>query len=225
MFDVIVGSIKKFINSDLTKPLNTLIDEVKSTLNLIKAKTDTITADLFTATHASRIDATISSRQANAGLTTTHAGRIDASISSRASQASLDALATGSGVWSANGRTLSHIRPSSTARISVATERASSTVTYNFLMKSTGAVNISFDIGVVTGGGAGATVSVRARGVEITTFTINNLGTTYLSRTINSLVVTSGFVEIVFTSSNGNPKVRNFNIMYDYDNTDTPTLL
>ena len=57
-----IGFIKKFLNSDFTKPLNTLIDEVKATLALIKAKTDTITADLFTATHASRIDATISSR-------------------------------------------------------------------------------------------------------------------------------------------------------------------
>lgn len=57
-----IGFIKKFINSDFTKPLNTLIDEVKATLALIKAKTDTITANLFTSTHATRIDATISSR-------------------------------------------------------------------------------------------------------------------------------------------------------------------
>lgn len=57
-----IGFIKKFLNSDFTKPLNTLIDEVKATLTLIKAKTDTITANLFTATHASRIDANISSR-------------------------------------------------------------------------------------------------------------------------------------------------------------------
>lgn len=57
-----IGFIKKFLNSDFTKPLNTLIDEVKATLALIKAKTDTITADLFTSTHASRIDASISSR-------------------------------------------------------------------------------------------------------------------------------------------------------------------
>ena len=57
-----IGFIKKFLNSDFTKPLNTLIDEVKATLALIKAKTDTITANLFTATHASRIDASISSR-------------------------------------------------------------------------------------------------------------------------------------------------------------------
>ena len=57
-----IGFIKKFLNSDFTKPLNTLIDEVKATLALIKAKTDTITANLFTATHASRIDANISSR-------------------------------------------------------------------------------------------------------------------------------------------------------------------
>lgn len=69
-----------------------LINDVKATLALIKAKTDTITADLFTATHASRIDANISSRQANAGLTTTHASRIDASISSRADQATANAI-------------------------------------------------------------------------------------------------------------------------------------
>ena len=57
-----IGFIKKFLNSDFTKPLNTLIDEVKATLALIKAKTDIITANLFTSTHATRIDATISSR-------------------------------------------------------------------------------------------------------------------------------------------------------------------
>ena len=79
----LISILKRFINSDLTKPINTMIDEVKATLTLIKAKTDTITADLFTATHASRLDDTISSRQANAGLTTTHAGRIDKAISSR----------------------------------------------------------------------------------------------------------------------------------------------
>lgn len=88
----LISILKKFINSDFTKPLNTLIDEVKATLALIKAKTDTITADLFTATHASRLDANISSRQASWGATTTHSSRIDASISSRASQASVDAI-------------------------------------------------------------------------------------------------------------------------------------
>lgn len=80
----------KLIN-DVKALCNTIITAV----NAIKAKTDTITADLFTSTHASRIDATISSRQANAGLTTTHASRIDASISSRASQASVDAIKSG----------------------------------------------------------------------------------------------------------------------------------
>lgn len=68
----------KLIN-DVKALCNTII----STANAIKAKTDTITANLFTATHASRIDANISSRQANAGLTTTHASRIDKAISSR----------------------------------------------------------------------------------------------------------------------------------------------
>ena len=100
----LISILKRFINSDLTKPINTMIDEVKATLTLIKAKTDTITANLFTATHASRIDDTISSRQANAGLTTTHASRIDASISSRALEttaqaikAKTDLIATGLG--------------------------------------------------------------------------------------------------------------------------------
>ena len=76
----------------LINDVKALCNTVITAVNAIKAKTDTITADLFTATHASRIDATISSRQANAGLTTTHASRIDASISSRASQASVDAI-------------------------------------------------------------------------------------------------------------------------------------
>ena len=76
----------------MTKTLNTMIDEVKATLTLIKAKTDTITANLFTATHASRLDANISSRQADAGLTTTHASRIDASISSRALETTAQAI-------------------------------------------------------------------------------------------------------------------------------------
>ena len=88
----LISILKRFINSDLTKPINTMIDEVKATLALIKAKTDTITANLFTATHASRLDANISSRQADAGLTTTHAGRIDASISSRADQTTANAI-------------------------------------------------------------------------------------------------------------------------------------
>jgi len=88
----LISILKRFINSDLTKPINTMIDEVKATLTLIKAKTDTITANLFTATHASRIDATISSRQANAGLTTTHSSRIDASISSRALETTAQAI-------------------------------------------------------------------------------------------------------------------------------------
>ena len=58
----LISILKRFINSDLTKPINTMIDEVKATLALIKAKTDTITTNLFTSTHATRIDATISSR-------------------------------------------------------------------------------------------------------------------------------------------------------------------
>ena len=77
----------KFIN-DVKALCNTIITAV----NAIKAKTDTITADLFTATHASRIDATISSRQANAGLTSTHASRIDTSISSRALETTAQAI-------------------------------------------------------------------------------------------------------------------------------------
>lgn len=88
----IIFIIKKYINSDLTKSLNTMIDEVKSTLALIKTKTDTITSNLFTATHASRIDANISSRQASWGATSTHADRIDASISSRALETTAQAI-------------------------------------------------------------------------------------------------------------------------------------
>lgn len=95
----LISILKRFINSDLTKPLNTMIDEVKSTLNLIKDKTDTITAGAsLTQTQANNLDAAISSRQANAGLTTTHASRIDAAISSRASQASVDSLNAKSGL-------------------------------------------------------------------------------------------------------------------------------
>lgn len=88
----IIFIIKKYINSDLTKSLNTMIDEVKSTLALIKTKTDTITASLFTSTHAARIDTAISTRQADAGLTSTHVGRIDSTISSRADQATVNAI-------------------------------------------------------------------------------------------------------------------------------------
>ena len=69
-----------------------LINDVKATLALIKAKTDTITADLFTSTHASRIDANISSRQASWGATTTHSSRLDASISSRALETTAQAI-------------------------------------------------------------------------------------------------------------------------------------
>ena len=79
----------------LINDVKTLCNTVITAVNAIKAKTDTITANLFTATHASRIDANISSRQANAGLTTTHASRIDTSISSRASQTSVDAIKSG----------------------------------------------------------------------------------------------------------------------------------
>ena len=45
------------VNSAITK-----IDSANTTLASIKAKTDTITNDLFTSTHASRIDANISTR-------------------------------------------------------------------------------------------------------------------------------------------------------------------
>ena len=76
----------------LINDVKALCNTVITAVNAIKAKTDTITADLFTATHASRIDATISSRQANAGLTTTHASRIDASISSRALETTAQAI-------------------------------------------------------------------------------------------------------------------------------------
>ena len=76
----------------LINDVKALCNTVITVVNSIKAKTDTITSNLFTATHASRIDDTISSRQANAGLTTTHASRIDASISSRADQATANAI-------------------------------------------------------------------------------------------------------------------------------------
>lgn len=76
----------------LINDVKALCNTVITAVNAIKAKTDTITTDLFTATHASRIDATISSRQANAGLTTTHTSRIDASISSRADQTTANAI-------------------------------------------------------------------------------------------------------------------------------------
>lgn len=76
----------------LINDVKALCNTVITAVNAIKTKTDTITADLFTATHASRIDATISSRQANAGLTTTHASRIDASISSRALETTAQAI-------------------------------------------------------------------------------------------------------------------------------------
>lgn len=77
----------KLIN-DVKALCNTII----STANAIKAKTDTITANLFTSTHASRLDATISSRQASWGATSTHSSRIDASISSRALETTAQAI-------------------------------------------------------------------------------------------------------------------------------------
>ena len=88
----LISILQRFINSDMTKTLNTMIDEVKSTLALVKTKTDLITSNLFTSTHASRIDVAISSRQADAGLTSTHVGRIDASISSRALETTAQAI-------------------------------------------------------------------------------------------------------------------------------------
>lgn len=76
----------------LINEVKALCNTVITTVNAIKVKTDSITSNLFTATHASRIDATISSRQADAGLTTTHASRIDSAISTRASQTTVDAI-------------------------------------------------------------------------------------------------------------------------------------
>lgn len=77
----------KLIN-DVKALCNTIITAV----NAIKAKTDTITPSVITQAQANNLDATISSRQANAGLTTTHAGRIDASISSRALETTAQAI-------------------------------------------------------------------------------------------------------------------------------------
>ena len=116
-----IGFIKKFLNSDFTKPLNTLIDEVKATLALIKAKTDTITAGAsLTQTQANNLDEAISSRQANAGLTTTHASRIDAAISSRATDA---------GVWTGSTFRFTGIMGVSTTVLRSAPNEVASTYT------------------------------------------------------------------------------------------------
>ena len=162
----IIFIIKKYINSDLTKSLNTMIDEVKSTIALIKTKTDTITADLFTATHASRIDATISSRQANAGLTTTHAGRIDASISSRASQTSVDAIFTKVNLNS------NFFVPSSNILFERTTEYTSPSsalsILTSFRVTFDGIVTVSYDYRNTAGGSPGAnTVYLFHNGVVV----------------------------------------------------------
>lgn len=180
--------IKKAINSNLAKPLDTFMTE-----------------------------------QFNSWAT--QRGRLDVAISSRASQTSLDDLATGSGIWSADGRTLSHVIPSSTARLSVATERTASTLVYKFLMKSTGAVNIFLDVGIVSGGGGVVNISVRARGIEMYAFNVNNVGTTYIAQTLSSVPVVSGVVEVVLTAGAALSKAKNFKVMYDYNNVNTPTLL
>lgn len=75
--------IKTETDKIASKSSQTSVDAVKTDTAAIKATTD------------ASLDTTISSRQANAGLTATHAGRIDTNIGSRASQASLDALNTG----------------------------------------------------------------------------------------------------------------------------------
>lgn len=109
----------KLIN-DVKALCNTIITAV----NAIKAKTDTITADLFTATHASILDANISSRQASWGATSTHSSRIDANISSRQASwgatathasridASISSRATNDGVWMSSNKLLSVATPS-----------------------------------------------------------------------------------------------------------------
>ena len=162
----LISILKRFINSDFTKPLNTLIDEVKATLALIKAKTDTITADLFTSTHASRIDANISSRQASWGATTTHSSRIDASISSRASQASVDAITTKLNLNS------SFFVPSSNILFERTTEYVSSSSAYVILTSFTvtfdGIVTVSYDYKNTPGGSVGRNkVSLLHNGVIV----------------------------------------------------------
>ena len=213
----LISILKRFINSDLTKPINTMIDEVKAMLTLIKAKTDTITADLFTATHASRIDANISSRQADAGLTTTHSSRIDASISSRA---------TNDGVWSANGRVLSFVIASNTVRLSDSTEyNTQPPMVYRFLMKLSGNIRISFDLRNVSSSSTTHTISVKSLGIQISSFSVTS-GTTYNTVTIDSLPISVGAVEVTISNGSSVPiYIKNFKVMYDYDNLDTPRFL
>lgn len=210
-----------------------LINDVKATLALIKAKTDTITADLFTATHASRIDANISSRQASWGATSTHASRIDASISSRALETTAQAIkaktdliasggATNDGVWTAPGRTLSHITPSSTVRLSVATERIGNPLLYKFLFKSAGSFNLSFDAEGTTGGNTTININVKNRGILVSSGSVVVIS--YATKTLNSIPAINGVVEIEF-SATSNFKVKNLKVMYAYDELITPIQL
>ena len=175
----LISILKRFINSDLTKPINTMIDEVKAALALIKAKTDTITSNLFTATHASRIDANISSRQADVGLTTTHSSRIDASISSRADQttanaikAKTDLIATGlGGIKSVQRGTIS--LPFNTVSVSVTI--SSVNLTKSFLIFSNNSSIASTDklYGYIAGTIASATSLSFSRAADNTTSSSN----------------------------------------------------
>ena len=71
------------------------LDDIKA---IVEAQGTTALSGLqqsvLSQTQANRLDANVSSRQANWGATTTHRDRIDATISSRATQSSLNSLHT-----------------------------------------------------------------------------------------------------------------------------------
>ena len=98
------GAIKKAINSDLTTPLNNLLDTLLGRLSTTRANNlDNLNAtissrqpDVLTSTQANRLDINVGSRLPG---TTTHRDRIDTSISSRSSHSAAS-------VWSVATRTL-----------------------------------------------------------------------------------------------------------------------
>lgn len=202
-----------------------LINDVKATLALIKAKTDTITTSVITQAQANNLDATISSRQANAGFTTTHSSRIDTAISTRA---------TNDGVWSAPNRSLTTVKAGTTVRLSNYTEISVPTVgsvkthSYKFRIPYSGSYNISLEYRP-DGGAQNVTFEIFLNGANVTSTShaINIIQTWFPANFSNVSFCGSGFVEVRITRSNTSASLllRNFKVMYDFDTEITPTFL
>ena len=230
----------------LINDVKALCNTVITAVNAIKAKTDTITSNLFTATHASRIDANISSRQADAGLTTTHANRIDTSISSRQADAglttthagridtSISSRATNDGVWSAPNRFLTIVKSGTTTRlinttvISPPNSGYGKAYEYKFKVPFDGVCSISVEYSL--NASAYMSIEIYLNGVATNNGVSGNAVSSGAWTTItvpNVLVNTFSVISVKVLQNNtsGTTYFRNFKVMYDYDNLATPILL